>query len=207
MSVTRRGMLGGMFDPVHYGHLAIAEQTADALGLEQVLFVPAGQPVHRAAPRVDAHHRLRMLELAIEDNPRFAVSRLEVDADRPSYSVDTLEALALERPDSELVLIVSSEAASYLPEWSRPARLVELARVAIVPRLGHADISREWLEHHFPGQVERFDFVQTTHLGHSSSDIRDRLEWGSSIRYLVPPAVERYIGEHHLYGSDGRTQA
>jgi len=201
------GILGGIFDPIHYGHLAIAEQTRESLGLDKVLFVPAGRPVHRDAPQTAADDRVRMIELAIADNPQFDVSRIEVDADRPSYSVDTVEQLAHEHPQVELVVILSSEAASYLPEWSRPQRLLELAHVAVVPRLGYADISREWIEHHYPKQVDRFTFVQTTRLGHSSSDVRVRVAAGMSIRYLVPRPVETYIGEHRLYGSDDRSAA
>lgn len=207
MTSVRWGILGGIFDPVHYAHLVIAEQSAEALALASVVFMPAGQPVHRTPPRASGADRVAMVELAIADNARFAVSRLEVDSDRPSFSVDTLESLAAERPGTDFVLIISAEAASYLPEWSRPERLLELAEVAIVPRLGYADISREWLEHHFGRHVERFSLVETTRLGHSSSDVRTRRAAGRSIRYLVPPAVERYIGEHDLYGPDDRPSA
>ena len=198
----RWGILGGIFDPIHYGHLAIAEQTRDALDLAGVLFIPAGQPVHRDDPAASGDDRVRMAELATADNPHFAVSRLEVDANRPSYSVETLETLAIETPERAFVVMVSAEAAVLMPTWYRPKRLLELAQVAVVPRLGYADISHEWLEHHFPGQVDRFTFVQTTRLGHSSSDIRARIAAGRSVRYLVPAVVETYIGEHHLYGAD-----
>jgi len=203
----RWGILGGIFDPIHLGHLAIAEQAREALELAGILFIPAGQPVHRDAPHGAATHRVRMVELAIADNPAFSVSRVEVDADRPSYTVDTLEQLRRERPDDDFVVIVSSETASFLPTWSRPTRLLELAEVAIVPRLGFADIPKEWIDHHFPGQQDRFLFVPTTRLGHSSSDIRARAAAGRSIRYLVPAAVAAYIGEHRLYGSDDRPAA
>lgn len=207
MTGERWGILGGIFDPIHFGHLAIAEQTREALALSKVVFIPAGQPVHRDAPAEAAEHRVRMIELAIADNACFEVSRIEVDADRPSYTVDTLEQLGADQPGIEFVLIVSAEAGSYLPTWSRPQRLLELARVAVVPRIGYADLPREWLEHHFRGQVDRFTFVQTTRMGHSSSAIRARVATGRSIRYLVPAAVENYIGEHNLYGSDDRSTA
>jgi nicotinate-nucleotide adenylyltransferase len=194
-------VLGGVFDPVHYAHLVIAEQARESLELDRVLFVPVGSPSHRDAPHAPAEHRVALLELAIEDNPRFAVSRIEIDRAGPSYSVDTARALAGQRPDDQFVFILSSESASYLPEWHEPEQLLDLAEIAVVPRLGYADLPREWLEARFPGREKRFSFVATSRLGHSSSDIRARLQAGRSIRYLVPPAVEAYIGEHGLYGS------
>lgn len=196
---SRWGILGGIFDPIHYGHLAIAEQTRDELELAGVIFIPAGQPVHRTAPQASAADRLRMVELATADNPRFAVSAMEVEADRPSYSVETLEELATERPDDDFVLIMSAESAKALPTWRDPVRLVELAQVAVVPRLGYDDISREWIDEVFPGRQGRFTFVDTTHLGHSATDVRERVATDRSIRYLVPPTVEAYIRERGLY--------
>ncbi len=198
---SRWGILGGIFDPIHYGHLAIAEQTRDALDLAGVLFIPAGQPVHRVTPEASANDRLRMVELATADNPRFAVSAMEVDADRPSYSVETLEKLTADRPETEFVLIMSAEAARGLPSWRDPVRLIELAEVAIVPRLGYDEISRDWIDEVFPGRQDRFTFVEGTYLGHSATDVRERVGRGASIRYLVPPVVESYIAEHDLYSN------
>jgi len=208
----RWGILGGIFDPIHYGHLAIAEQTADALELAGVLFVPAGQPVHRDPPIANSGDRLRMVQLATADNPRFLVSAMEVEADRPSYSVETMEHLASEHPEDEFVLIMSAEAARALPSWRDPVRLIELAEVAVVPRLGYEDLDRDWIDEVFPGRQGRFYFVDTTHLGHSATDIRERLADGRSIRYLVPPVVEAYIHANQLYaketeGSDDRPAA
>ena len=203
-TTQRWGILGGIFDPIHYGHLTIAEQTRDALRLHTVLFVPAGLPVHKYPPTANAPARMRMVELAIADNPFFQASSIELDSSRPSYTAETLATLATERPDHEFVLIVSAETASYLPAWHKPEQIVELAQVAIVSRLGHADISREWIAHHFPGREERFVRVPTSHLGHSSTDIRTRVAAGKSIRYLVPPAVETYIEDNRLYGSNQR---
>jgi nicotinate-nucleotide adenylyltransferase len=208
----RWGILGGIFDPIHYGHLTIAEQALDALKLGTVVFMPAGQPVHKHPPVANAPARMRMVELAIADNPGFQVSDAEIKADRPSYTVDTMATLAAERPNVDWVLIVSSETASYMPTWREPERVLDLAELAIVSRLGHPDISREWIAHHFPGREERFLRVQTSHLGHSSTDIRDRVADRKSIRYLVPPIVAKYIQDNELYGGhraagDGRTPA
>ena len=208
-TTERWGILGGIFDPIHYGHLTIAEQSLDALRLQTVVFIPAGRPVHKHPPVANAPARMRMVELAIADNPRFQVSGVEIQADRPSYTVDTLATLAAERSNVEWVLIVSSETASYMPTWREPERVLDLAEVAVVSRLGYADISAEWIAHHFPGRESRFIRVQTSHLGHSSTDIRDRVAARKTIRYLVPPIVEQYIEDNELYAhaSDARTPA
>jgi nicotinate-nucleotide adenylyltransferase len=198
----RWGILGGIFDPIHYGHLTIAEQTLDALNLSTVVFIPAGQPVHKHAPVANAPARMRMVELAIAENPRFQVSEVEIQADRPSFTVDTLEGLTARRPDINWTLIVSSETASYMPTWREPEHVLDLAEVAVVSRLGHADISAEWITHHFPGREKRFIRVATSHLGHSSTDIRSRVAARKSIRYLVPPLVANYIEDNELYIHD-----
>jgi nicotinate-nucleotide adenylyltransferase len=198
----RWGILGGVFDPIHYAHLAIAEQTRDALGLNHVVFGPANVPVHRAPANAEADERVAMVEAAVADNAAFSVSRIEIDSGLSGYTADTLARLIAQMPGTQFVLILSAESAAHLPEWHKPQELVDMAQIAVVPRLGYANLPREWLEAHFPGRVDRFVFVSTTVLGHSSSDVRARLAAGSSIRYLVPRAVERYIGEHGLYGSD-----
>lgn len=203
----RWGILGGVFDPVHFAHLTIAEQTREALSLDHVLFVPANVPVHRSAANVSADQRVAMLEAAVADNERFSVSRIEIDAGLSGYTADTVARLVAQMPDCRFVLILSSESAAHLPEWHAPEQLIDLAEICVVPRLGYANLPREWLEARFPGRVERFTFVSTSILGHSSSNIRARLSAGLSIRYLVPPAVERYIGEHGLYGADERPEA
>jgi nicotinate-nucleotide adenylyltransferase len=205
------GILGGTFDPVHYAHLAIAEQARDSLGLAGILFVPAGTPPHRAnVPGASGEARLEMVELAIADNPAFRISRAEIDRPGPSYSVDTLGALIgagpfrdddHASPGGEAVLILSAEAAVELPTWHDPDRLLELCRVAVVPRLGYPDIDTAWVKERFPGREDRFLFLDGPLLGHSASEIRDRVRAGRSIRYLVPPAVERYIHDHALYAS------
>ncbi|MEO8625105.1 MAG: nicotinate-nucleotide adenylyltransferase [Candidatus Limnocylindrales bacterium] len=201
MTDQRWGILGGIFDPVHYGHLAMAQQAREELDLAAVLFVPAGQPVHRDAPQTPAQDRLRMTELAIADNPAFAVSRYEIDRPEPSYTVDTLEALATHESRPNLVLILSAETAALMPTtWRSVDRILELAQIAIVNRLAFADITPDWLAANFPGRQDRFSLLHTSRLGNSATDIRARVAAGRSIRYLVPPAVEAYIGEHHLYG-------
>lgn len=200
MTAERIGILGGTFDPIHFAHLAIAEQVREELQLGRVLFVPAAVPVHKPAESVTAaEHRLAMVELAIAGNECFALSRVEMERTGPSYSVDTLHQLAADGADRGFVFIMSAEAAQGLPDWRSPRELLELAEVAIVPRLGYALPSRSWLSARFPGQSHRFIFVATPALGHSASDIRARVRNGRSIRYLVPPSVEDYIVQHRLY--------
>lgn len=202
LSDQRWGILGGIFDPIHYAHLAMAEQARAALDLAAVLFVPAGQPVHREPPQASAEQRLRMIELAIADNAAFGASRYEIDRAEPSYMVDTLEAMAGHESRPTLVLLVSAETVALMPTtWSRVDRLLELAEVAVVSREGYPDIDDGWLARHFPGKSDRFHLLKTSRLGHSSTDIRGRVAAGQPIRYLVPPAVETYIGEHGLYGA------
>jgi nicotinate-nucleotide adenylyltransferase len=205
---ARWGILGGIFDPIHYAHLAIAEQAREELDLAAVLFVPAGQPVHRETPQTSAADRLRMIELAIADNPAFAVSRYEIDRPEPSYMADTLAAMAAHESKPSLVLIVSSETVALMPTtWRDMERVLDLAQIGVVSRQGFPDITPTWLDEHFPGRSDRFLLLHSSLLGHSSTDIRARVAAGKSIRYLVPHAVESYIGENQLYASDGRTPA
>jgi nicotinate-nucleotide adenylyltransferase len=198
------GVLGGTFDPIHIGHLAAAEEVREALGLERILFVPAGIPPHKPDRLITApQHRLAMVELAIADNPAFDISRVEVDRSGPSYTIDTLEALSRGVDGGappELTLILSAESFRGLPSWHDPQRLFGLARLAIVPRGGLAPPGKGWLEEHFPGvDGARVVALDAPRLRLSATDIRARIAAGRSIRYLVPDAVIRYIEDHDLY--------
>lgn len=194
------GLMGGTFDPVHVGHLAIAEEARDALGLERILFVPAGSPPHKPASEVTAtHHRVALVALAIEDNPAFELSRIEVDRPGPSYTVDTVERLA---EDAEVTVILSAETFRELPTWHEPERLFAAAFVAVVPRDGYPAPDPGWLSETFPGREGRVRFLEGPRLGLSSTDIRARVAAGRSIRYLVPPAVEAYIASNGLYRTE-----
>ena len=147
----RLGVFGGTFDPIHIGHLAAAESARDTLGLDQVLFMPSGQPPHKGDREVSpAEHRIAMVEAAIAGNPAFVLSRMEVDREGPSYTVTTLEALA----DSDPVLILSSEAAAGLPTWHEPERVLRLAALAIVSRDGYPDVGRADLRSLVPGRAD-----------------------------------------------------
>ena len=205
----RVGILGGTFDPVHYGHLVVAEQVREALGLDRVLFVPAALPPHKldevVAPAAD---RAAMVELAIAGNPAFAMSEIELAREGPSYTVDTLAELADEAARQgvarDLYFILSVEALDGIRGWREPARLLALARLAVVPRPGAPLPDATQLAALLPGgaaSAGRVECVETVPLAHSASDVRGRSARGRSIRYLVPPAVEAYIRDHRLYRS------
>jgi nicotinate-nucleotide adenylyltransferase len=205
------GVLGGTFDPIHHGHLLIAEEARETLGLERVLLVPAASPPHKPGrPISDARHRLAMLELAIAGNRSFEAGRLELARGGTSYTVDTLLALRTERGPGadDPWLVLSAEALAELPTWREPDRILELSRLAVVPRGGFAVLDGGWVTRHFPGREERVRFLAGPLLPISGSVVRRRAAAGRSVRYLVPEDVARYIAEHRLYtGTAWRTDA
>ncbi|HEY5435193.1 MAG TPA: nicotinate-nucleotide adenylyltransferase [Candidatus Limnocylindrales bacterium] len=193
------GILGGTFDPIHHGHLVIAEEAREALGLERVLLVPAAEPPHKPDSVVTpAEHRLAMVELAVAGNPAFAVSGIEVERGGPSYTVETLETL-LREGVSDPWFILSAEALAGFPAWRRPDRILELCRLAVVPRGNHDALDAAWVRGHFPGREDRIAFLAGPLLPISGSVVRRRAAAGRSVRYLVPDAVARYIADHALY--------
>jgi nicotinate-nucleotide adenylyltransferase len=195
------GILGGTFDPIHIGHLAAAEEVRELLGLERVIFVPAGVPPHKLDVEVtSAEDRFAMVKLAIEGNAALDVSRVEIDRSGPSYTVDTVELLRSEtRGDEPLTVILSAESFRGLPSWHEPERLLSMARIAIVPRGGLGAPGKGWIEEHFPGVQARIVALDAPRLRLSATEIRTRIAAGRSIRYLVPDAVIRYIEDHGLY--------
>lgn len=198
------GVMGGTFDPIHLGHLAVAEEARETLGLASILFVPAGTAPHKlGGASASADDRVAMVRLALRGNPAFEVSRVDVDRAGPSYTADTIallrEALQAAGLEADLTLIMSTETLAGLPSWHEPQRLVGQCRVAVVPREGHDAPTGAWLAEHFPGLENRFDLLTGPRLGISSTAIRERIAAGRSIRYLVPEAVERHIADHHLY--------
>jgi nicotinate-nucleotide adenylyltransferase len=189
--------MGGTFDPIHMGHLVIAEEAREALALDRMLFVPAGVPPHKAAAEVSpVEHRVAMVEAAIAGNAAFELSRIEVDRAGPSFTVDTVEALAT---DGDVTLILSAETFRELPTWHEPDRLFAAARVAVVPREGYPAPDPAWLAATFPGRDDRVIYLEAPHLGLSSTAIRARVAAGRTIRYVVPDVVGAYIAQHRLY--------
>ena len=204
------GVFGGTFDPIHLAHLAVAQEAAEALGLERIAFVPAATPPHKPGRAITpAEQRVAMIELAIAGNDRFALDRIELERAGPSYTVDTLEALRASRDAagiaSDLVLVLSAETFLDLLAWRAPRRILELARVVVAPRDGYPDAGPGFLTEHLPDLADRATFLDSPRLRLSSSDLRARAAAGRSLRYLVPDAVAAYIGDHALYRNPRRT--
>ena len=209
------GVFGGTFDPVHLGHLRLAEEAQEFLRLETVRFVPAGQPPHRDGPGVSAADRLEMVRLATSGNPGFVVDAREVESAEPSYTVPTLERLRREcGGDRPIVLLLGADAFSALPTWHRWQELLELAHIAVVHRGGKApdvaelpaELVLACVERHAEdasalreSPAGRVLAVPMTPLAISATDIRARLAAGRSVRYLLPPEVLDYIRSRRLY--------
>jgi len=193
------GILGGTFDPIHIGHLVVAEEARTKLGLSEVLFVPAGQPwLKQARDITPAAHRVEMVRRAIADNPYFKLSTLEVDHPGPSYTVDTLTLLQDQlSSESSLFFILGRDTLAELPLWKEPRKVIQLCRLVVPPRLGSRDLRH--LEEAIPGLLDKVIQLDMPVIGISSSEIRHRIAQGLPIRYLVPSVVEKYIVEHRIY--------
>jgi nicotinate-nucleotide adenylyltransferase len=185
------GLFGGTFDPIHLGHLRLAEEAREALGLAGVCFIPAGMPPHRDIPRTPAVHRLEMVRQAIAGNPAFCCDDAEVRSEERSYTVLTLERLRAQYSDRPLVLLLGADAFLGLAGWHRWQEILRFAHVAVAGRPGHAADELP------AGAVVRFDM---TPLAISATEIRAMLHNGRSPRYLLPDSVVDYIAAHSLYG-------
>ena len=197
------GIFGGTFDPIHQGHMVIAEQVMGELGLGHILFVPAGIPPHKEASSVRARteDRYDMVEAAVEGNERFSVDRVEVDAGRPMHSVETVQILKERSPDEEWFFIAGADEVSNLLAWKDPDRLLEEVVMVAATRPGY-DLSR--LDH-LEAKLRNFDRifpVECTRVDISATGIRRRILQGKSVRYLVPEEVYEIIVERGLYEGD-----
>ena len=199
----RLGILGGTFDPVHYGHLLLAECAREQCRLDQVWFMPAATPPHKLEQKITpAETRIEMLELAAAGNPRLAVSRLEADRGGLSYTVDTLRQLAAEDASRELFLLLGADSLADLPNW-RAGRNLRLAIPAVVRRAGQAIDYAPLAPLVAPERLELFrrHEVEMPLVELSSRELRSRIARGLGIRYRTPRAVEQYIATNHLYRS------
>jgi nicotinate-nucleotide adenylyltransferase len=199
----RIGIIGGTFDPVHYAHLAIAEEVYAALKLARMIFVPAGEPPHKTERRITpAQHRVAMLELAIATNPHFSLSLVDVRRPGPSYTVETLRRLRQEwGPGVELYFVIGGDSLRDLPDWYDPAGIIEQATIVALMRPGYADITRERerLAARLPGIQQRLIILEGPRMELSSSELRRRVAEGRPIKYQTPEVVEEYILRHRLY--------
>lgn len=197
------GVMGGTFDPIHYGHLVAAEAARTCFGLSEVIFVPSGNPPHKADRSVSTpEHRFLMTVLATTTNPYFRVSRVEIDRPGPSYTVDTIEALR-ERleADARVYFITGADAVMEMMTWNRPEAILQMCELIAATRPGYppADIRR--LRKAIPeANAKRVHTIEVPALAISSSDIRARVAQGKPIKYLVPETVEHYILKSGLYG-------
>ena len=208
----RIGVLGGTFDPIHHGHLIIAQEALEALELATVIFVPSGRSPHKPADAVTpGEHRYRMVELALEDDHRFTISDIEHRRPGPSYTIDTLRELSRSlAPEDELCFLVGSDTVVELPTWKQIERFPEFCRLIAITRPGHPLEHITSLAGVFPPEtVEqlRRDALTIGLVGISATDIRLKAHQGRSIRYLVPDPVYQYIQEHHLYCSEAASPA
>ncbi len=190
----RIGVMGGTFDPIHHGHLVAASEVAQSFDLDEVVFVPTGIPYQKDKV-TESEHRYLMTVIATASNPRFTVSRVDIDRDGPTYTIDTLRDLKTARPDAELFFITGADAIAQIIGWRDHEELWDLAHFVAVSRPGHV-LSTEGLPSDDVSQLE------VPALAISSTDCRARVRAGNPVWYLVPDGVVQYIAKHHLYRSE-----
>ncbi len=195
------GVMGGTFDPIHQGHIIVAEEAKARLNLAEVLFVPAGQPWLKAdIPVSPAEHRLQMVSLAIADKPYFKLATLEIERAGSSYTVDTITELQKKiGAGDEIFFILGWDSLSQLPQWRDASRLIRLCHLVAVPRPGYSLPDLDSLEAGIPGLSKRLVILDKPQIDISASDIRERVAQGLSISHLVPKAVDEYIRQNKLY--------
>ena len=195
------GLLGGTFDPIHIGHLVLAEEVRAGLNLAEILFVPAGQPWLKVDnPISPAEHRLEMVRLAIADTPYFKLSTMEIERPGPTYTVDTIAELKAQlRAGDELFFILGWDNLAQLPQWYQPSRLIKMCHLVVVPRPGYPLPDLKALEAIIPGLSQKVTLLDKPHIDITASAIRDRVAQGLPIHHLVPEPVEKYIRQHKLY--------
>lgn len=189
----RIGVMGGTFDPIHHGHLVAASEVASRFSLDEVIFVPTGQPWQKDATDVStAEHRYLMTVIATASNPRFTVSRVDIDRGGPTYTVDTLTDLRAVYPDAELFFITGADALAAIMSWKNTEELFGLAHLIGVTRPGY-----QLHEENLPGGAATL--IEVPALAISSTDCRARVLAGEPVWYLVPEGVVQYIAKHRLY--------
>ncbi len=195
----RIGVFGGSFDPVHLGHLIVAEQCREAAALDHVLFVPAPRPPHKSESDLTPFHlRVEMLALALAGQSAFAIDEIERDRSGPSYTADTLQILRDRQPDADWHLILGADSLEDFPNWHRPDRIVELANLVVASRPDQPEDAAKRFEARLAHVSVHLQVVRVPLIGISSTDVRCRVASGQSKRFLVPRAVEGFINDRQL---------
>ncbi|WP_088283521.1 nicotinate-nucleotide adenylyltransferase [Kineosporia sp. A_224] len=195
-SVRRLGVMGGTFDPIHHGHLVAASEVQSAFDLDEVVFVPTGQPWQKSSRDVaPAEHRYLMTVIATASNPRFTVSRVDIDRTGPTYTIDTLRDLSAQRPDAQLFFITGADALAQILSWKDSGEIFDLAHFIGVTRPGHT-LDDAGLPQ------DRVSLMEVPAMAISSTDCRVRIVKGEPVWYLVPDGVVQYIGKYGLYRQD-----
>jgi len=202
--IRRVGILGGTFDPIHYGHLVIAEEIRAALDLSEVVFIPASQPPHKLSHNITpVYHRVAMLELALASNPHFFCSRIEIERNGPSYTADTLQTLRKQwGASTDIDFIIGWDSLEELHTWYEvPKLLTALTHLVAVQRPGYEDDDEynKTLEARLPGILQRLLIVPAPQLDISATNLRERIASGKPIKYQTPEPVEAYIRKNMLY--------
>lgn len=198
------GILGGTFDPIHIGHLRIAEAVYERIVLEQIIFIPAFVPPHKVGQDyAPAEHRYAMTELAVKPYPHFTVSDMELRRSGVSYTIDTLRELRQIYPDKELYFIIGADSVAQLHTWNSINEMLQLATFVAAGRPGYEGVMEEVVHHLGAAAAERIMLLHTPEYDISSTEIRIRLHEGASLAGLVPRAVEQYINAHNLYKRQG----
>jgi nicotinate-nucleotide adenylyltransferase len=197
----RLGLFGGTFDPIHLGHLILAEQCREACRLDRVWLVVTGTPPHKPGGRTAVGHRLEMVRIAVAGNPALVASEIEAMRPGPHYSVDTLEAVRRDHAGDDLFFLIGADSLKDLPVWREPGRIAQLATIVVVNRPGIEEVDESALPDFGPG-THALRSVTIPSVGIASSDLRRRLAEGRSIRYMVPRGVEAYIEAQTLYRAE-----
>jgi nicotinate-nucleotide adenylyltransferase len=200
MSREQIGLFGGTFDPPHLGHLILASEAFSQLDLDRLLWILTPEPPHKQEQEITSvEHRLAMVQLAIQDNPTFELSRIELDRPGPHYTLDTIELISEKYPDADITPIIGGDSLRDLPKWNRPNELLQACHwVGVMHRPGEQE-NLEALEQQLPGISSKVHYVDAPLLEIASREIRSRIADGKPFRYYLHPAVYEYIEDNHLY--------
>lgn len=201
---SKIGIIGGTFDPIHYGHLIAAEWAKDELNLDKIIFIPAANPPHKELQEIlDEKYRYLMVSLAIKDNKNFTISDHEIQRGGKSYTIDTLKHFKKVYPNSELFFIMGFDSLLSLPTWKDVEGLEELCTFIVATRPGYTLDQNDNIYDKLPSGIgDKVVFLEIPEIEISSSLIRERVRKGKSIKYLVPEAIEKYIYDNNIYGEE-----